>query len=65
MSRELGLRVGAGRSASLGLPVMTFAIRNTNSDTPRNVMPPTDRFGSSSGRRIIDGSSSSRTMNSR
>ena len=48
-------------SLSLGLPVTTFAIRNTNSEMPRNVSPPTERFGSNSGRRTIAASSSSRS----
>ena len=39
------------------------AIKNTNSDVPINVMPPTDRLGSSNGRRTINGSTNSRTMN--
>ena len=40
--------------------VITLAIRNTSSATPVNVRPLAERFGSSSGRRTITGSSSSR-----
>src|SRR5579871_811277 len=50
-------------SGDSGAPVSTLAIRNTNSDRPRNVSPPAERFGSSSGRRTIIGSMSMRTRN--
>ena len=44
-------------SRSFGL-VMMFAIKNTNKAAPVNVSPLALRFGSSSGRRTITGSSS-------
>ena len=51
------------RSSAVSLLLMTLAIKNTSSDEPMNVMPPTDKLGSNSGRRTIAGSSSNRTMN--
>ncbi len=39
---------------------MTLAIRNTSSESPVNVRPLAERFGSSSGRRTMTGSNSKR-----
>ena len=42
-------------------PVTTFDIRNTNRAMPEKASPLVLRFGSNSGRRTINGSSSNRT----
>ena len=52
---------GARGSSSAGSLLATLAMRKSNKDMPKIVIPPTERFGSSSGRRTIMESISIRT----